>query len=127
MSREALWSYTGIFMKLYGAKQAGLDIFRMLLQRLSNKEMNYGMKHNLITDDDLLKTSMGEDLKLNITEKTGRLFKGLGSLSLIKKLNVTAKIMKDIKALYRNYPSSPEGLREWEEKVQLLVDKAKNM
>ena len=127
MSREALWSYTGIFMKLYGAKQAGLDIFRMLLQRLSNKEMNYGMKHRLITDDDLLKTSMGEDLKLNITEKTGRLFKGLGSLSLIKKLNVTAKIMKDIKALYRNYPSSPEGLGEWEEKVQLLVDKAKNM
>ena len=127
VSREALWSYTGMFMKLYGAKQAGLDIFRMLLQRLSNKEMNYGMKHSLITDDDLLKTSMGEDLKLNITEKTGRLFKGLGSLSLIKKLNVTAKIMKDIKTLYRNYPSSPEGLGEWEEKVQLLVDKAKNM
>ena len=127
VSREALWPYTGVFMKLYGAKQAGLDIFRMLLQRLTNKEMNYGMRHHLITDDDLLKTSMGEDLKLNITEKTGRLFKGLGSLSLLKKLNATAKIMKDIKALYRNYPSSPEGLREWEEKVQLLVDKAKNM
>ncbi len=127
VSREALWSYTGVFMELYGAKQAGLDIFRMLLQRLTNKEMNYGMRHHLITDDDLLKTSMGEDMKLNITEKTSRLFKGLGSLSLLKKLNVTAKIMKDIKALYRNYPSSPEGLMEWEKKVQLLVDKAKNM
>ena len=127
VSREALWPYTGVFMKLYGAKQAGLDIFRMLLQRLTNKEMNYGMRHHLITDDDLLKTSMGEDMKLNITEKTSRLFKGLGSLSLLKKLNATAKIMKDIKALYRNYPSSPEGLQEWEEKVQLLVDKAKKM
>ncbi len=127
VSREALWPYTGVFMELYGAKQAGLDIFRMLLQRLTNKEMNYGMRHHLITDDDLLKTSMGEDMKLNITEKTSRLFKGLGSLSLLKKLNVTAKIMKDIKALYRNYPSSPEGLKEWEKKVQLLVDKAKNM
>ena len=127
VSREALWPYTGVFMKLYGAKQAGLDIFRMLLQRLTNKEMNYGMRHHLITDDDLLKTSMGEDMKLNITEKTSRLFKGLGSLSLLKKLNATAKIMKEIKALYRNYPSSPEGLQEWEEKVQLLVDKAKKM
>ncbi|TET25075.1 MAG: NAD(P)/FAD-dependent oxidoreductase, partial [Candidatus Bathyarchaeum sp.] len=127
VSREALWPYTGVFMKLYGAKQAGLDIFRMLLQRLTNKEMNYGMRHHLITDDDLLKTSMGEDMKLNITEKTSRLFKGLGSLSLIKKLNATAKIMKEIRALYRNYPSSPEGLQEWEEKVQLLVDKAKKM
>ena len=127
VSREALWPYTGVFMELYGAKQAGLDIFRMLLQRLTNKEMNYGMRHHLITDDDLLKTSMGEDMKLNITEKTSRLFKGLGSLSLLKKLNATAKIMKDIKALYRNYPSSPEGLQEWEKKVQLLVDKAKKM
>ena len=127
VSREALWPYTGMFMDEYGAKQAGLDIFRILLQRLSNKEMNYGMRHHLITDEDLLKASMGEDLKLNITEKTGRLFKGLGSLSLLKKLNATAKIMKEIKALYRNYPSSPEGLKEWEEKTRALVEKAKKL
>ena len=127
VSRESLWPYTGIFMKEYGAKQAGLDIFRLLLQRLSNKEMNYGMSNHLITDDDLLKASMGEDLKLNITEKTRRLFKGLGSLSLLKKLNATAKIMKKIKELYRNYPSSPEDLREWERKTQALVEKAKKL
>jgi digeranylgeranylglycerophospholipid reductase len=114
-------------MELYGAKQAGLDIFRMLLQRLTNKEMNYGMQHHLITDDDLLKASMGEDLKLNITDKTSRLFKGLGSLSLLRKLNTTAKLMKEIKELYRNYPSSPEGLKDWEEKTGQIVEKAQNM
>ena len=127
VSRETLWSYTGIFMKEYGAKQAGLDIFRMLLQRLSNEEMNYGMRQHLITDDDLLKTSMGEDLKLNITEKTGRLFKGLGSISLLKKLNATSKLMKEIKELYKNYPSSPEGLEDWEAKTSQVFEKAKNM
>lgn len=127
VSRETLWPYTGIFMELYGAKQAGLDIFRMLLQRLTNKEMNYGMRQRLITDDDLLKTSMGEDLKLNITEKTGRFFKGIGSLSLLMKLNTTAKLMKEIKELYRNYPSSPETLDEWEEKVQDIFEKAANI
>jgi digeranylgeranylglycerophospholipid reductase len=127
VSREALWPYTGIFMVEYGAKQAGLDIFRILLQSLSNEEMNYGMSHHLITDDDLLKASMGEDLKLNITEKTGRLFKGLGCLSLLKKLNSTAKLMKEIKTLYKHYPSSPKGLVAWEEKTQALVDKAKNV
>jgi len=127
VSRRGLWSYTGMFMELYGAKQAGLDVFRMLLQRLTDKEMNYGMRHHLITDDDLLKASMGEDLKLNITEKTSRLFKGLGSLSLLKKLNTTAKLMKEIKTLYRNYPSSPEGLREWEEKTNRVIEKAKKL
>jgi len=127
VSRRGLWSYTGMFMEFYGAKQAGLDIFRMFLQRLTDKEMNYGMRHHLITDEDLLKASMGEDLKLNITEKTSRLFKGLGSLSLLKKLNTTAKLMKEIKALYRNYPSSPEGLREWEEKTNRVIEKAKKL
>jgi len=127
VSRRGLWSYTGMFMELYGAKQAGLDVFRMLLQRLTDKELDYGMRHHLITDEDLLKASMGEDLKLNITEKTSRLFKGLGSLSLLKKLNTTAKLMKEIKALYRNYPSSPEGLREWEEKTNRVIEKAKKL
>jgi hypothetical protein len=89
--------------------------------------MNYGMSNHLITDEDLLKASMGQDLKLNITEKTSRLFKGLGSLSLLKKLNATAKIMKQIKALYRNYPSSPKELLKWEEKTRVLVNKAKKL
>jgi digeranylgeranylglycerophospholipid reductase len=127
VSREGMWSYTGKFMEVYGAKQAGLDIFRILLQRMTNEEMNYGMEHHLITDDDLLKTSMGEDVKLNITEKTRRIFKGVGSLSLLRKLNSTANLMKKIKNLYRNYPSSPEGLGGWEETVNLVVEKAKKL
>ncbi len=127
VSREGLWSYNGKYMEVYGAKQAGLDVFRMLLQRLTNKEMNYGMEHHLITDDDLLKASMGEDVKLNITEKTRRIFKGIGSLSLLKKLRATANLMREIKRLYRNFPSSPEGLGEWEEKVNLVVEKAKKL
>ena len=89
--------------------------------------MNYGMQHHLITDDDLLKTSMGEDLKLNTSEKTSRLFKGLGSLSLLRKLNTTAKLMKEIKELYRNYPSSPEELGDWKEKTGQILEKAKNI
>ena len=127
VSRERMWSYTGKFMEVYGAKQASLDIFRILLQRLTDEEMNYGMEHHLITDEDLLKTSMGEDVKLNITEKTRRIFKGIGDLSLLRKLNSTANLMKIIKGLYRNYPSSPEGLGEWEEKVNFLIEKAKKL
>jgi hypothetical protein len=35
--------------------------------------------------------------------------------------------MKEIKELYRNYPSSPEGLKDWEEKTGQIVEKAQNM
>ena len=127
VSREEFWPYTGMFMEAYGAKQAGLDVFRMFLQQLDNEEMNYGMSHHLITDDDLLKTSMGEDLKLNITEKTSRLFKGLGRLSLIKKLNSAAKLMKEVKKIYREYPKTSDGLDAWQIKVNKIFRKAKNL
>jgi len=127
VSKEQMWPYTGMFMVAYGAKQAGLDLFRLLLQSLTNEEMNYGMSHHLITDDDLLKASMGEDLKLNISEKTSRLFKGLGRLSLLMKLNSTAKLMKEVKHLYRNYPDSPDGLADWQSKVDQVFEKAKNL
>ncbi len=124
VSREKLWSYNVRYMQSYGAKQAGLDIFRLLLQQSSNEDMNYAMKYRLITEDDLLKTSMGEDARLNITEKTRRIFRGLGKLSLLKRLRVEVHLMKKMKRLYQNYPVSPEGFDEWKKKTQDLIEEA---
>jgi hypothetical protein len=114
-------------MQSYGAKQAGLDVFRLLLQQLDDEDINYGMKHRLITEDDLLRTSMGEDARLNITEKTRRVFRGVGKLSLLKRLRVAVRIMKRMKTLYQNYPVSPEGFGEWKNKTQHLIEKAEKL
>ena len=122
--RENMWSYNVRYMQSYGAKQAGLDVFRLLLQQLNNEDMNYGMKYRLITEDDLLKTSLGEDTRLNITEKTRRIFRGIGKISLLKRLRATVHLMKKMKALYQNYPVSPEGLDEWKKKTQHLIEEA---
>ncbi|MFQ5999646.1 MAG: geranylgeranyl reductase family protein [Candidatus Bathyarchaeia archaeon] len=124
VSREGLWSYNVRYMQSYGAKQAGLDIFRLLLQRVSDEDLNYGMKYRLITEEDLLKTSMGEDARLNITETTRRVFSGLGKLSLLKKLRSAASLMKKLKALYRSYPVSPQGFDEWKRKTRDLIEEA---
>ena len=124
VGRANMWSYNTKYMQSYGAKQAGLDIFRLLLQRLSDEDINYGMKYRLITEDDLLKTSMGEDARLNISEKTRRVFRGIGRLSLLKRLRATVHLMKRMKTLYRNYPPSPEHFDEWKKKAQHLIEKA---
>lgn len=124
VSRKNMWSYNVRYMQSYGAKQADLDIFRMLLQQLNDEDINYGMKYRLITEDDLLKTSMGEDVRLNVTEKTRRIFRGVGKFSLLKRLRATVKLMKKMKTLYQNYPASPEGFDEWKKKTQDLIEKA---
>ncbi|MHA1583399.1 MAG: geranylgeranyl reductase family protein [Candidatus Baldrarchaeia archaeon] len=119
VSREGLWDYNVRFMKEYGAKQAGLDIFRWFLQKLSDDELNWGMKHKLVTEQDVLKANLGEDLKLNITEKAIRFFRGIRKLSFLQKLREVASTMKTVKQLYRNYPT-PEEFENWRNEVHRI-------
>ncbi|MEM2961316.1 MAG: geranylgeranyl reductase family protein, partial [Candidatus Bathyarchaeia archaeon] len=55
-----LWEYNVRYMSAYGAKAAGLDIFRIFLQKCSNEDLNYGLANRLIKEEDILKASMGE-------------------------------------------------------------------
>lgn len=127
VSREGLWNYNPKYMRAYGAKQAGLDVFRLfLLKSVGNEEINYGMKYKLITQEDVLRASMGEDLHLNVTEKTRRAFRGFGKLSMLMRLRDAARLLKEIKAHYHNYPESPEGFPAWQSKTKTLFEEAHN-
>ncbi len=122
VNNEGLWQYNVKYMQSYGAKQAGLDIFRLfLLQGVTNEEINYGMKYQLITEEDFFKASMGENVRLNITDVSKRTLKGLGKLSLLRRLRNAAKLMREIKALYSNYPTSPENFEEWKTSLHKLI------
>jgi len=117
---ESLWPINVRFMKGYGAKQAGLDVFRMFLQKLSNDDLDYGMKYRLIKEEDVLKASLGEEIRLNVTDATRRVFKGLGRLTFLKALYSMAKTVKKAKTLYNEYPSSHKELPKWKIQVEKL-------
>jgi len=117
LSERGLWEYNIDYMKEYGAKQAGLDIFRLFLQHTPDDELNYGMKHRLLKEEDILSASLGEDLVLNLTEKVKRLFSGIGQLGLLNRLRKISSKMKEIKGLFQNYPS-PEKLEAWKAEVE---------
>jgi hypothetical protein len=113
-------------MQSYGAKQAGLDIFRLLLQELGDDDLNWGMKYKIITEEDVFKTSMGEDVRLNITEKTQRIFRGIRKLAFLKKMQDAANLLRDVKQHYKNYPDSPQNFSTWKEEAHKLIAKAKS-
>lgn len=124
LSREGLWSYNIRYMKSYGARQAGLDIFRLFLHRINDDDLNYGMRHRLITEEDLLKAEMGGDIRINVTEATRRIFRGLGKLSLLKNLRDAANLLKKVRDHYKNYPISPQGFDMWKRKARDLIEEA---
>lgn len=115
---NALWPISVRYMKNYGAKQAGLDVFRIFLQNLTNEDINYGMKYKLIKEEDVLKAGLEGDVHLNITDATKRIFKGLGKISFLKKLYDMAKKSKKVRKIYEDYPNSPNHMPLWKLKVQ---------
>lgn len=124
LSREGLWEYNIRYISDYGAKQAGLEVFRILLQNVGDEDLNYGMRYRLLTEEDLLKVSLGEDIRFSITEKARRVFKGLKNISFLRKLKNAAKLIREAKNWYKAYPSSPADFENWRARTEDLFRRA---
>jgi geranylgeranyl reductase family protein len=127
VSIEGLWPYNVKYVQSYGIKQAGLDVFRLILQTLSNEDLNFGMKYRLITEEDVLRAAMEGKAHLNITEKTRRLFRGIRKLGLLKKLQDAVNVMEEVKDWHRKYPLLPQEIDEWKRETLSLMQKVKQL
>lgn len=121
-----LWRYNFTYTKKYGAKNAALDAFRIFLQSLTDKQINFGMGNRLINEADLIKISSGKEINLSAADKLRRAARGITNLNLLKKLKFTANKMDEIRSLYHNYPS-PKEFFEWRKKVKAVYDDVREM
>jgi len=126
VSQESLWPYNIKYMESYGTKQAGLDVFRLLLLTCSDEDLNYGMKYELLTEEDVLKAGLGEEFHLNITETAKRVFKGLRRIRFLNQLRVTVNLMNKVKAHYKDYPRTPKGFEKWRMETEALFREARS-
>jgi flavin-dependent dehydrogenase len=124
-SQEALWPYNQAYMKTYGDKQAGLDVFRMLLLSSRDEDLNYGMSYKLLTEEDVLKAGMGDDFHLNVTQTARRVFRGLKNLRFLSRLRVTVDLMKRVRVHYGKYPENLEDFPRWKTQVEELFNEAR--
>jgi len=126
VSKEFLWSYNCRYMELYGAKQAALDVFRHLLLEMRDKDLNFGMKFKILTEEDVLKAGLGEEFHLNITETVKRVFRGLRNMSFLNKLRFAVNLMRQVKVHYTNYPETPKNFGVWQRKTEDLFNEVKS-
>ena len=126
VSQKSLWPYNRKYMEMYGAKQAGLDVFRMLLLKSRDEDLSFGMKYKLLTEEDVLKAGLGEKFHLNIDETAKRVFRGLRRLRFLNRLRITANLMNQVKTHYRHYPKAPKDFVEWRTKTKALFKEVKS-
>jgi len=123
VSENGLWKYNTDFIEEYGYKTAGLEVFRRLLQSLSNEQIDYGMK-NFLSKFDVEKISQGEHPEFSTLDKLGMLIRGALNKDLAEDLKYTSQMNKKLVEHYHNYPQEPEGFNNWKVKLDGYLKEA---
>ena len=111
-SEKGLWQYNKHFIDDYGYKTAGLEVFRRMLQGLTNEQINYGMKH-FLSKMDIDKITQGEHPEFSTVDKLGMIIRGAMNKKLAEDLKFCATTNRALTDHYHNYPDKPEGFPEW--------------
>jgi len=124
-TEKSLWPYSCNIMETYGKELANLDVLRRCLIALDDTDLDYGMKHELVSEDDLNRASEGKNVKRFTLKNIYRIVKGMRHPRLLNKLRVTSGLMLQVLGHYENYPTSPEDFMKWRGKTVNLIDQVK--
>lgn len=122
-SEKTLWKYNKDFINDYGYKTAGLEVFRRLLQTLTNDQIDYGMKY-FLSKFDIEKITGGEHPEFGKLDKIGMLIRGALNKTLAEDLKFTSQLNKQLVEHYFNYPNGPDQFPEWKNKLDLYLNEA---
>ncbi|HSA74911.1 MAG TPA: NAD(P)/FAD-dependent oxidoreductase [Candidatus Nitrosocosmicus sp.] len=123
VSESGLWQYNKNFINEYGYKTAGLEVFRRMLQHLSNDQIDYGMKH-FLSKMDIDKITNGEHPEFSSVSKIGMMIRGALNKELAEDLKFTSKMNEHLVKHYRNYPETPQGFPEWSARLNAYLTEA---
>jgi flavin-dependent dehydrogenase len=122
-SERALWKYNKDYVNDYGYKTAGLEVFRRMLQGLTNDQIDYGMKH-FLSKMDVEKITNGEHPEFSTVSKLGIFIRGALNKDLAENLKWTACINERLVEHYHNYPNDPEHFSDWQKILHEILNES---
>ncbi len=123
VTEKGLWKYNKEFINEYGYKTAGLEIFRRLIQTLTNDQISYGMKH-FLGSLDVEAISKGEHPDFSGLGKFGMIIRGIFNKKLANGLRYTSQQNKWLTEHYYNFPETPDGFYDWSKQLHKVLDES---
>ncbi len=123
VSEKGLWRYNKEFINEYGYKTPGLELFRRLIQTLTNEQIDYGMKH-FLGNLDVEAISKGEHPDFGALGKLSMIIRGALNKKLADGLRFTTQQNKWLTEHYYNYPESPDGFDSWKKKLDQVFEES---
>jgi digeranylgeranylglycerophospholipid reductase len=122
-SERMLWKYNKDYVNDYGYKTAGLEVFRRMLQGLTNDQIDYGMKH-FLSKMDVDKITNGEHPEFSTVNKVGMFIRGALNKKLAENLKWTASTNEKLVEHYHNYPDDPEHFLDWQKILHGILNES---
>ena len=126
-SAKTLWNYNHKVMTSFGAEFASLDLLRMTLQILPNEDLNFALRQDLVSGEEILEISSTGEFKLPVPDLVSKALKGITKPNLLLDLNYLRIRMNEISKLYKNFPINIENFELWKRRVIEVYDKIKKM
>ena len=123
VTERGLWKYNKEFINEYGYKTAGLEIFRRLIQTLTNDQISYGMKH-FLGNLDVEAISKGEHPDFSALSKIGMMIRGALNKKLADGLRFTSQVNSWLTKHYYNFPETPDGFERWQKELHEKLDES---
>jgi len=123
VSEASLWQYNLDYIKEYGYKTAGLELFRRLVQQMTNDQISYGMKH-FLGNMDVEAISKGEHPDFSGLGKVGMIIRGALNKTVAKGLKYTSTENQWLVEHYNNYPKDPSGFDGWNKTLHQRLEEA---
>ncbi|MGQ0792410.1 MAG: NAD(P)/FAD-dependent oxidoreductase [Nitrosopumilaceae archaeon] len=123
VTERGLWKYNKNFINEYGYKTAGLEIFRRLIQTLTNEQISYGMKH-FLGNLDVEAISKGEHPDFSALSKIGMMIRGALNKKLADGLRFTTQVNSWLTKHYYDFPETPDGFEKWRKELHEKLDES---
>ncbi len=124
-SLNKLWKYNHDIMTSLGTEFAPLDLLRMVLQILSNADLNFGLEKDLLTGGEILEIASKGAIRLSVMDFAVKAFKGISRPNLLLDLNYLRLRMQEIAKHYKIFPEvfNLDEFRKWKEKTIQIYDR----
>ncbi len=126
-SINELWDYNYNIMTSFGAEFASLDLLRIVLQNLSNEELNFGLERDLLKGEEILEISSTGGLNLSLINMAVKAVKGISQPKLLLDLNYLRIKMNEIAKLYKKFAKNLDQFSNWKENVIAIYDNIERM
>ncbi len=120
-----LWPYAVEYMQADGAKNASLEIIRILLQGFTDEEINFIMKERIVSGEELYQIESKPKESGGVWSKIIRAVMH-GKFGLLNRLRIAKDLYSKIHEAFENYPENPKDIVEWHNKVNKIVKEARD-